>query len=242
MDDYSAARSEIIPPLQWTTFSPPFSLAVDTAITFQPAVDEPSKPIQLGALYGRRAPIARRNRKRQHLTNAVARNPEMPRCLPLAHAVRTSQTNLPVKFHCENPTALPVARKGKSGRLFRRPQRDYPAAPVDDFLTAVLSHVCARHIIASGVKVVTFIEPYEKSMALDQYEGIIALDDDSLSGVLQFRPFIGVAPSRFITFFESGKRKDSSGKVRQFQESSYEPKLPAQEHWRYVEEKIAKEV
>ncbi len=26
MDDYSAARSEIIPPLQWTTFSPPFSL------------------------------------------------------------------------------------------------------------------------------------------------------------------------------------------------------------------------
>ena len=62
----------------------------------------------------------------------------MPRSLPLAHALRTSQTNLPVKFHCENPPALPVARKSKSGRLFRRPQRDYPAATVDDFLTAVL--------------------------------------------------------------------------------------------------------
>jgi hypothetical protein len=28
VDDYSAARSEIIPPLQWTTFSPPFSLLI----------------------------------------------------------------------------------------------------------------------------------------------------------------------------------------------------------------------
>jgi hypothetical protein len=25
VDDYSAARSKIIPPLQWPTFSPPFS-------------------------------------------------------------------------------------------------------------------------------------------------------------------------------------------------------------------------
>ena len=29
MDDYSAARSEIIPPLLWPTFSPPFSLRFD---------------------------------------------------------------------------------------------------------------------------------------------------------------------------------------------------------------------
>ncbi|MDD9709755.1 hypothetical protein PVW53_20980, partial [Seohaeicola sp. SP36] len=40
--------------------------------------------------------------------------------------------------HSENPPALPVARKGKGGRLLRRPQQAHPAATVADFRTAVL--------------------------------------------------------------------------------------------------------
>ena len=54
------------------------------------------------------------------------------------HAVSTSKTDFPVKFHGENTPALPVTRKGKRGRLLSRPQRDHPAAPVDEFVTAVL--------------------------------------------------------------------------------------------------------
>nr|WP_235674151.1 hypothetical protein [Paracoccus sp. (in: a-proteobacteria)] len=42
------------------------------------------------------------------------------------------------QIHGENPPALPVARKGKGGRLLRRPQRAHPDATVVDFLTAVL--------------------------------------------------------------------------------------------------------
>ena len=55
------------------------------------------------------------------------------------HAVSTGQTDFPVKFHGENTPALPGVRKGKSGRLLRRPQPDHPAATVDEFCTAVLS-------------------------------------------------------------------------------------------------------
>jgi len=62
----------------------------------------------------------------------------MPSRLSLAHALRTSQTNLPIHVHGDDPPTLPTARrKVKGGRLLRRPQRDHHAATVDDFLTAV---------------------------------------------------------------------------------------------------------
>ena len=53
-----------------------------------------------------------------------------------AHTVPTGKTDLPIKFHGEYAPALPVTRKGKSGRLLRRPQQDNPAATVADFCTA----------------------------------------------------------------------------------------------------------
>jgi hypothetical protein len=63
----------------------------------------------------------------------------MPRGFSLAHALSTGQPHLPIQIHSENPPALPVARKGKGGRLLRRPQQGHPAATVADFRTAVLS-------------------------------------------------------------------------------------------------------
>ena len=76
--------------------------------------------------------------KTQHLPDAVTRNPEMQCRRSRTHAVSTGQTDFPVKFHGENTPALPGVRKGKSGRLLRRPQPDHPAATVDEFCTAVL--------------------------------------------------------------------------------------------------------
>jgi hypothetical protein len=63
----------------------------------------------------------------------------MPRRLTLAHALSTGQPNLPIQIHSENPPALPVTRKGKGGRLLRRPQQAHPAATVAYFRTAVLT-------------------------------------------------------------------------------------------------------
>ena len=114
--------------------------AVNLAITLQPAIDDPGEPVQLRPLHRGRPPVARGNREGQHLADAVARDAEMPGRLSLAHAFRTSQTNLAIHLHGDDLPALPSnCRKDKSGRLLRRPQRGQPAAPVADFSTAVLT-------------------------------------------------------------------------------------------------------
>ncbi len=114
-------------------------LAMDPAIALQPAVDDPDEGIQLRPLHRGRSPVSRRNGERHHLGYGVARNVEMPGGLSLAHPLGAGQSHLPIQVHGENPPALPAARKGKGGRLLRRPQQGHPAASVADFLTAVLT-------------------------------------------------------------------------------------------------------
>ena len=114
-------------------------LAVLANIVAQPLVDDLGEPVQLRPLDRHRPPIPRRYRKAQHLLHALARNPKMTCRLARTHPVPKGETNLQIQFHGENPPALPAARKGKSGRVLLRPQRDYPAATVADFSTAVLT-------------------------------------------------------------------------------------------------------
>ena len=105
------------------------------------ADDDPGEGIQLRPLDPCRPPITGRNRERHHVTDAVAQDVEMPRRLPLTYALSTGQPNLPLQIHRENPPPLPVARKGKDGRLLHRPQQAHPATTVADFHTAVLSPI-----------------------------------------------------------------------------------------------------
>ena len=125
-------------------------LAVPSPILGKPGIDDLGEPIQLGPIDRGLAPVSRRNRKTQHLPDAVTRNPEMQCRRSRTHAVSTGQTDFPVKFHGENTPALPGVRKGKSGRLLRRPQPDHPAATVDEFCTAVLSVTTGRLRLSSG--------------------------------------------------------------------------------------------
>src|SRR2546421_1298942 len=113
-------------------------LAVLANVVAQPLVDDLGKLVQLGPLDRRRPPIPRRYRKAQHLLHALARNPKMTCRLARTHPVPTGKTHLQIQFHGENAPALPAERKGKSGRVLLRQLRDYPAATVADFSTAVL--------------------------------------------------------------------------------------------------------
>ena len=113
--------------------------AVNLAITLQPAIDDPGELVQLRPPHRDRPPISGRYREGQHLADAVTRDAKMPGRLSLAHAFRTSQANLAIHLHGDDPPALPRnCRKDKGGRLLRRPQRGQPAATVADFSTAVL--------------------------------------------------------------------------------------------------------
>lgn len=79
------------------------------------------------------------------------------------------------------------------------------------YCTTFPCHVCARHILASGLREVIFIEPYPKSMALTMYADSIEMSESAAANKLVFRPFIGVAPRRYMDLFNFRKRKDADG-------------------------------
>lgn len=82
------------------------------------------------------------------------------------------------------------------------------------FCTTFPCHMCARHIIAAGIKRVVFIEPYPKSMAKDLYPKTIVLDEEgSAQGSLHFDSFVGVSPTKYIDLFQMKKRKNKDGTI-----------------------------
>lgn len=79
------------------------------------------------------------------------------------------------------------------------------------YTTTFPCHNCARHIIAAGIQRVVYIEPYEKSLALDLHEDAITTDANH-AGKTLFETFSGVSPSKYASFFVArGDRKDKSG-------------------------------
>lgn len=80
------------------------------------------------------------------------------------------------------------------------------------YCTTFPCHMCARHIVASGVERVVYIEPYPKSMAAKLYPDSISVDGRVIGGdVVEFASFTGVAPRRYADLFEMPKRKDPEG-------------------------------
>lgn len=81
------------------------------------------------------------------------------------------------------------------------------------YCTTFPCHGCARHIIASGIREVVFIEPYPKSLTKTLYGEEIKTDDEnpSYDGAVVFRPFQGVSPILFRRVFNFRKRKNEDG-------------------------------
>lgn len=115
--------------------------------------------------------------------------------------------------HAEMEAILACSREGMS--------------TVDSVLycTTFPCHNCAKHIIASGIKKVIYVEPYPKSKALEFHSESIKLEssfetnNDDQQKVI-FEPFIGVGPRRFLDLFSmslgSGfklKRKEKNGHI-----------------------------
>ena len=69
------------------------------------------------------------------------------------------------------------------------------------FCTTYPCHNCAKHIIASGISKVIFIEPYPKSKAYDMHDDAIRNAEDDESEKVLFLPFVGVGPRQFVNFF-----------------------------------------
>ena len=88
------------------------------------------------------------------------------------------------------------------------------------YCTTFPCHLCAKQIVSAGILEVTFIEPYPKSLASELHGDAITVEEAS-DGKVLFKPFVGIAPRRYIQLFSSldmtGKqirRKDDAGRVK----------------------------
>ncbi|WP_160174193.1 deaminase [Sphingopyxis sp. MWB1] len=97
------------------------------------------------------------------------------------------------------------------------------------YTTTFPCHMCARHIISSGIENVVYIEPYPKSMTKELYPEDVSIDEESSSKdkskKVVFRPFEGVSPRRFRDIFSSTKRKTSAGYIVEWTKDRALPKF-----------------
>jgi cytidine deaminase len=94
------------------------------------------------------------------------------------------------------------------------------------YVTAFPCHLCARLIVAAGLRRVVYIEPYAKSLALQLYPDSITADyTDRTSSQISFEPFVGIAPRKYVELFTMRDRKQDDGKAIPFDRAKAIPRL-----------------
>jgi len=83
------------------------------------------------------------------------------------------------------------------------------------FTTTFPCHMCARHIVSSGIARVVYVEPYPKSRARHLHSDAIQVDAQKpVLGPVVFEPFVGIAPRQYQDIFDArDRRKDQVGKI-----------------------------
>nr|WP_321455173.1 anti-phage dCTP deaminase [uncultured Cohaesibacter sp.] len=113
--------------------------------------------------------------------------------------------------HAEMEAILSVARTGKlgivGGSLY---STTYPC------------HNCARHIVASGIENVYYIEPYAKSLAIDLHSDAISVSEND-TGKVAFLQYEGVGPRSMLKLFGHGLKRKDEGKAIQSQKKTANP-------------------
>ncbi|WP_241823739.1 anti-phage dCTP deaminase [Sphingomonas sp. Sph1(2015)] len=74
------------------------------------------------------------------------------------------------------------------------------------YCTTFPCHNCTKHVLASGIAKVIYMEPYPKSKAKELHEHEIEIERESMTRV-SFMPFLGISPFRYRDIFQKGKRK-----------------------------------
>jgi len=89
------------------------------------------------------------------------------------------------------------------------------------FSTTFPCHMCAKHIVSTGIKKVYYLEPYPKSLASRLHTDSIKINGQD-RGIYNDYPFVefihfyGVTPRRYREFFERKKRKNESGVLEEY--------------------------
>jgi len=108
------------------------------------------------------------------------------------------------------------------------------------FVTAFPCHLCARHIVAAGIRRVLYIEPYPKSLAAELYPDSIRVESVSVcNDQVSFEPFVGIAPRQYMYLFEAIGRKDHEGNAIIFDANKAQMRYRASERIYLEEEDLA---
>lgn len=103
-------------------------------------------------------------------------------------------------------------------------------------------HNCTRHIVASGIDRMVYIEPYPKSKAKELHYDSISLlgeegranqDDRPERAKVKFEPFVGIGPRRYFDLFSMRlstgfpiARKSEDGKVKKWDRDKARLRVP----------------
>ena len=80
------------------------------------------------------------------------------------------------------------------------------------YCTTFPCHNCTKHLLASGIKRVVYMEPYPKSRAKDLHPDEIEIESE-FNAKVSFVPFMVISPYRYRAIFQKGKRKGDDGKA-----------------------------
>jgi cytidine deaminase len=116
-------------------------------------------------------------------------------------------------IHAEMSAICDAARKGLAIKKATLYSTTFPC------------HICAKHIVASGIDRVVYIEPYPKSYAEELHADSIQIEGDGSDGRVGFQRFIGISPFRYRDLFEKGKRKYSSGDAQKWNKDEMRPMI-----------------
>lgn len=91
------------------------------------------------------------------------------------------------------------------------------------FCTTFPCHNCTKHVLASGIARVIYMEPYPKSKAKELHENEIEIEHEA-AGRVSFMPFLGISPYRYRDIFQKGRRK-KDGVALQWYEGTPRPMI-----------------
>ena len=93
------------------------------------------------------------------------------------------------------------------------------------YVTTFPCHICAKHVVASGIRRLVYLEPYPKSYTHQLHADSIQIDDHTDESKVHFQPFLGIAPYRYRDLFEKGKRKNSRGEAMKWKSNPPRPNI-----------------
>jgi cytidine deaminase len=115
--------------------------------------------------------------------------------------------------HAEMGALMDAAQRGTSVQGMRLYSTTFPC------------HICARHIIASGISEVQYIEPYPKSLAGELHSDSMVIENALMRDRVVFKPFAGIAPGRYDELFNMAQRKDKQGNALAWEAAKSTPRI-----------------